>query len=212
MTAAKLRQWRGVELMAGPCGVAISTRLRTTDADEQVLDLVAEHLGRLRQADLARMCHPVPLDPRLADEAKHRARQDRLNTRKKELTGQSSARWANAIIGANNDQCRLARDAQYRHIIGLRAAISTIEKRLAQPTGDTLTPAQRKERRKARLPKGYPSQAERFSKQRRLQVLRAELDKVHADWDNKIVHVTDGGKRLARTRHNLGAANLALPQ
>jgi hypothetical protein len=38
------------------------------------------------------------------------------------LTAQSSARWANAIIGANNDQYRLARDAQYRHIIGLRAA------------------------------------------------------------------------------------------
>jgi hypothetical protein len=31
----------------------------TTPEDEQVLGLVAEHLGRLRRADLARVCRPV---------------------------------------------------------------------------------------------------------------------------------------------------------
>ncbi|MBV9169627.1 MAG: hypothetical protein JOZ81_06055 [Chloroflexi bacterium] len=45
-------------------------------------------------------------------------RRDRLNTRKKGLTAASSARWADAIIAANDDQYRLARDAQYRHFIG----------------------------------------------------------------------------------------------
>jgi hypothetical protein len=40
-------------------------------------------------------------------------------------------------MAANDDQYRLARDAQRRHIVGLRAAIRTIENRLAQPTADT---------------------------------------------------------------------------
>ena len=128
------------------------------------------------------------------------------------MTAQSSARWANAIIGANDDQYRLARDGQQRHIIGLKAAIATIEKRLTAPTADTLTPEQRKEFRKAKLPKGYPTQAERFAKQRRLQVLRAELARVSADFENRRVRVVEGGKRLAKTRHHLDAANLTLPE
>ena len=138
--------------------------------------------------------------------ATQRARQDRLNTRKKALTTESSARWACAIIAANDDQYRLARDAQHRHIIGLRAAIRTIENRLAQPTADTLTPEQRTARRKAKQPTGYATQAERFQKQRRLQVLRAELGRVCADRDAHRVRLVEGGKRLAKTRHNLDAA------
>ena len=52
---------------------------------------------------------------------------------------ESSARLANAIIACNDAQYRLARDAQRRHIVCLQAAIAIIEKRLAQPTDDTLT-------------------------------------------------------------------------
>jgi IS605 OrfB family transposase len=210
VTAVELREWRGVKPVVGPAGVAITTRLRTTPEDERVVGLVAEHVGGLRRADLAAVSRPQPLDPAMDDEAKRQARRDRLNTRKKALTAQSSARWANAIIAGNDDQYRLARDAQHRHLIGLRAAIATIEKRLARPTGDTLTPEQRRARRKAKLAKGYPSQAERFQKQRRLQVLRAELGRVSADRDNHRVHVTEGGKRLAKTRHNLPAANVTV--
>ena len=143
--------------------------------DERVLDLVAEHVGGLRRADLAEVSRPAPLDPVLDDDAKRQMRRYRLNTRKDALTAELSARWANAIIAGNDAQYRLARDAQHRHIIGLRAAITTIEKRLARPTEDTLTPGQRKERRKAKALKGYATQAERFPKQRRLQRLRAEL-------------------------------------
>ena len=79
-----------------------------------------------------------------------------MNARKKELTGQSSARWAYAIIAGNDDQLRLARDGQYRHVEGLRAAIATIEARLAAPTDDTLTVAERKARRKTKAVKGCP--------------------------------------------------------
>ena len=206
MTAAKLREWRGVKPVAGPSGVAITTRLRTSDADERVLDAVAAHLGRLRRADLAAVCRPESLDAALDGAARRQARRDRLNGRKGGLTAQSSARWANAIIRANDDQYRLARDGQYRHLIGLRAAITTIEKRLAQPTGDTLTRGDRKKRRGQ--VKGYATQVERFHKQRRLQVLRARLARVCADRDANRVRVVDGGKRLAKTRHNLDAAGL----
>jgi IS605 OrfB family transposase len=199
-----------VKPVAGPAGVALTTRLWTTPEDERVLDLVAEHLGRLRRADLAAITRPAPLDPTLDDAAKRQARRDRLNSRKTALTAESSARWANAIIAGNDAQYRLARDAQHRHLIGLNAAITTIEERLAQPTDDTLTAEERRARRKAKLSKGYPTQAERFQKQRRLQVLRAELGRVTADRDDRVVHVVEGGKRLAKTRHHLDAANLTL--
>jgi IS605 OrfB family transposase len=152
------------------------------------------------------------MDPALDGEGKRRVRRDRLNSRKKALTAASSARWANAIIAGNDEQYRLARDAQHRHIIGLRAAIATIAKRLAQPTGDTLTSEQRKTRRKAGLPKGYPSQVERFQKQRRLQVLRAELARVSKDFENRRVHVVEGGKRLANTRHHVQEAGLTVDE
>jgi hypothetical protein len=208
VTAVKLREWRGVKPVAGPAGVAITTRLRTTPGDEQVLDLIAEHLGGLRRADLAAISRPHQPDPAGDGSARRQVRRDRLNSRKKALTAESSARWANAIIAVNDAQYRLARDAQHRHITGLRAAITTIEKRLAQPTGDTLTAEQCRERRKAKLPKGYATQAERFQKQRRLQRLRAKLGRVQADRENKRVHVTEGGKRLVKTRHNLYAATL----
>ena len=172
MSAEKLREWRGVKLVAAPSGVAITTRLRTAAADEAVFDAVADHVGRLRRADLAGVSRPRPLAPGADAEERRQARRDRLNSRKASLTAESSSRWANAIIGANDDQYRIARDAQYRHIVGLRAAISTIEKRLAQPTADTLTADERKAHRKSRLPKGYATQAERFHKQRRLQAAR----------------------------------------
>lgn len=164
-----MREWRGVKPVGGPSGVAITTRLRTTAEDEQVLGLVAEHLGRLRRADLARVWRPDAVDPAL-EEAQRALQRDRRNTRKKALTAASSARWANAIIAGNDEKYRLARDGQYRHIVGLRAAITTTEKRLAQPTVDILTAVQLRQRRRAKLPKGYATQAERFAKQRRLQV------------------------------------------
>jgi hypothetical protein len=208
VTASRLREWRGVKPVAGPTGVAITTRLSTTPEDAYVLDLVAEHLGGLPRADLARVSGPVPLDPSLGGAAQRWARREGLNTRKKALTAESSARWANAIIAANDDQYRLSRDPQHRHIIGLRAAIAAIDSRLVQPTEDTLTLEQRKEHRKAKLPKGYATQAERFQKQRRLQVLRTKLARACADWDDRVVHVVEGGKRLAKTCHNLPAAEL----
>jgi hypothetical protein len=179
--------------VASPSGVAITTRLQTTPEDEVVLDGVATHLGELRRADLAAVSRPQPLAAAPDTDARRRVRRDRLNTRKSRLTARSSARWANAIIGGNDAQYRLARDAQNRHIVGLRAAIATVEKRLAAATRDTLTPEERMARRGQ--VKGYATQTERFAKQRRLQHLRAELARAEADREAKRVRVTDGTKR-----------------
>lgn len=208
MTAVKLREWRGVKPVPGPSGAAITTRLRTTPEDDSVLDAVAGHLGRLRRADLAHVCRPVAPGLSQDDEARRQGRRDVLNARKRAITAESSSRWAGTIIRANDDQYRLARESQARHIISLGRAISSIEKRLAQPTGDTLAREDRKTRKGQTRTKGYATQAERFQKQRRLQSLRAELGRVTADRDAKIARVVDGGKRLAKTRHNLGAAGL----
>jgi IS605 OrfB family transposase len=208
MTAAKLREWRGVKPVPAPFGAAVTTRLRATQTDIVVLNAVAEHLGRLRHADLIATSHPEPVNPGLDGPGRLQAARDALNARKRDLTALSSARWAHAIIAANDTQYKVSRAAQDRHIAGLRAAIAAIAKRLSQPTIDTLTPQERTVRKKNRRPKGYATQAERFQKQRRLQSLRAELAQVSADHGNKRVHVTEGGKRLAKTRHNLSAAGL----
>jgi IS605 OrfB family transposase len=208
VTAVKLREWREVKPVAGPAGVSITTRLRTTDVDEYVLDRVAEHLGALRRADLARICQPAPLGPPSDSGAKRQARRDRLNARKRALTAQSSARWANAIIAGNDAQYWLARESQQRHIVSLNAAIVAIEKRLAQPTADTLTPEQRSARKKAKLPRGYATQAERFQKQRRLQRLQAKLGRVAAERDRRCIHVVEGGRRRAKNRHDLAEKGL----
>ena len=136
---------------------------------------------------------------------------DRLNTRKKALTVESSARWANAIIAGNDAQFRLARDAQHRHIIGLQAAIAAIEKRLAQPTassslqGNAPRAGRPNGRRAMRhRPRGFKSSA--------------GCNGCGPHWPAdrrpgcKRVHVAEGGKRLANTRHNLDAAHLTLPE
>lgn len=198
--------------VAGPAGVAIGARVRTTSADDRVLDLVAEHLGRLRRADLAAVSRFVPADAGLDTDGRRQVRRDRLNARKKGLTGQASARWANAIIAGNDDQYRLARDAQYRHLMGLRVAIATIESRLAAPTADMLSVAERRTRRKAKSTKGYATQLERFQKLRRMQHLRGELAATERDRAAGVVHVVEGGKRLATTRQHLDKAGLTETQ
>jgi len=120
------------ETGAGSEGVAITTRVATTPDDDQVLDVIAAHVGRLRRADLARVVRPVGVDPSLDGDAKRQVRRDRLNARKTRADRVIECAVANAVIAANDDQYRLARtpSTPYR---GLRAAIATIEQRLGAP-------------------------------------------------------------------------------
>ncbi|MGZ8777096.1 MAG: hypothetical protein ACXWZ5_14520, partial [Mycobacterium sp.] len=59
----------------------------TTAEDEFVLDAVADHMGRLRRADLAATCHPAPLAVGLEVDARRRERRELLNNRKGQSYG-----------------------------------------------------------------------------------------------------------------------------
>ncbi len=119
--------------------------------------------------------------------------------RKRELTGESSSRWAGSITKATHDQWAPARRCHLAHIQSLEAGVHTLMHRLSRPVGEKGT-------RKA--PGGYRSQHEWFMKSRRLHTLAHRLEQVRADWEAGRVHVVRGGRRLLNTRHHLAAAKL----
>jgi hypothetical protein len=177
----------------GPSGVAIRTRLGHLSADdEQVLRLVGTHLGSLASKDLKRRC---------ADGLEHST--DTWAGRKRALTKESSSRWAGSITKVTHDQWALSRRAQLAYIHSLQAGVRTIAHRLSLPIW---------EKGKGRAPGGYRSAQEWFAKARRLQVLQDRLSAEQADRAVDRVRVVRGGKRLARNRHNLQAAQLTKAQ
>ncbi|GLY88489.1 hypothetical protein [Actinoallomurus iriomotensis] len=123
--------------------------------------------------------------------------------RKRDLTEESSSRWAGSITKATHDQWALSRRAQLAHIQGLKAGIATIAHRLSLPVGEKGTKGSAG---------GYHTRQEWFTKSRRLRVLEDRLSKEQADWEAGRVRVVRGGKRLARNRHNLQAAQLTEEQ
>ncbi|MGI5199899.1 IS200/IS605 family accessory protein TnpB-related protein [Streptomyces sp. CA-288835] len=178
---------------SGPAGVAIRTRIKQlTPQDEKVLRLVGAHLGALASKDLKARC---------ADGLEHST--ETWAARKRALTPAASSRWAGAITKASHDQWALSRRCQLAHIQSLEAGIATIEHRLAQPVGAKGTKNE---------PGGYRSRQEWFAKSRRLHVLSDRLERARADRAAGRVHVVRGGKRLARTRHHLQAAQLTEDQ
>ncbi|TDC97644.1 IS200/IS605 family element transposase accessory protein TnpB [Actinomadura sp. 7K507] len=171
---------------AGSSGVAARARLKgLTARDENALREVGAHLGSLAGRDLKARC-----EAGLAHDA------DGWAARKRELTGESSARWAGAITKATHDQWALARRCQLAHLSGLEAGIATIERRLSVPVGAKDT---------RRAAGGYRSRREWFAKSRRLHVLKDRLAAAQADWDAGRVRVVRGGRRLLNNRHNLEA-------
>ncbi|WP_408964408.1 IS200/IS605 family accessory protein TnpB-related protein [Nonomuraea angiospora] len=189
MGVAEVRPIAAPYVASSPSGVAIRDRLKgLTDQDETVLRLVGTHLGALASKDLAVRCR---------DGLAHVA--DRWAARKRELTAESSARWAGAITKASNDQWALARRGQLAHFQALQAGIATIAHRLSLPVGHKGTKVG---------PGGYRSRQEWFAKSRRLRVLADRLAAVRADWQAGLVRIVRGGKRLAGMRHHLQAAGL----
>ncbi|HYZ52531.1 MAG TPA: hypothetical protein VE733_03350 [Streptosporangiaceae bacterium] len=173
----------------GPSGVAIRGRLKgVSTRDEQVLRAVGMHLGSLASKDLKDRC---------AVAMEHDA--GAWAARKRELTAQSSSRWAGAITKATHDQWALTRRCQLAHIQDLEAGVTTIRHRLSLPVGA---------KGSKRAPGGYRSRQEWHAKARRLRVLEDRLAAERADREAGVVHVVRGGRRLARNRHNLGAAGL----
>jgi hypothetical protein len=176
-------------VVPGPSGVAVRTRLKGVTAhDEQVLRLVGAHLGSLAGRDLRARC-----------QAGLQHSSQAWAERKRELTAESSSRWAGSITKASHDQWASARRGQAAHVQSLRAGVATIERRLALPMGS---------RGSKREPGGYRSRQEWHAKSRRLGLLRDRLAAAEADRTAGRVRVARGGKRLLNHRHNLGMARL----
>jgi IS605 OrfB family transposase len=161
-------------------------------ADTEVLRGLGAHLGRLANLDLAVRCGFG------LDHDKHH-----WAARKQALTADSSSRWAGAITKRSNDEWATAWQNKTRHAASLRRAIGTIERRLARPVGS------RGSRSSA---PGYRSQAVRYEKQRRLQILRTRLDRLEAELQIGNLKIVRGGHRLLNTRHNLETANMSEAQ
>jgi IS605 OrfB family transposase len=193
MADSALREIMPSFVALGPAGVAVRDRLkRLTAGDEEVLRLVGVHMGSLASKDLVARCR---------DGLEHST--DTWAARKRSLTPQSSARWAGAVTKATHDQWALSRRGQLAHIQNLEAGIKTIAHRLSQPIGAKGT---------KKAPGGYRSEGEWFHKTRRLRVLEDRLERERADRGYGRVRVVRGGKRLARGRHNLAAAQLTAEQ
>ncbi|MBV6700657.1 IS200/IS605 family accessory protein TnpB-related protein [Kitasatospora aureofaciens] len=174
-------------------GVCIRDRLKgLTPEDENVLRMVGGHMGSLASRDLKARC---------ADGLDHST--DTWAARKRELTAESSSRWAGSVTGATHAQWGLSRRAQFAHLQGLEAGVRTVRHQLSLPVGE-------KGARKA--PGGYRSAHEWFVKSRRLAVLEDRAAQVRADREAGRVHVVRGGRKLANTRHNLTAAQLTETQ
>jgi IS605 OrfB family transposase len=174
-------------------GGCIRTRLNgLTDTDEDVLRRVGTHLGRLAGADLsARIRAGLGHD------------KDDWADRKRDLTVESTARWAGAITKATHDQWGLARRAQAAHVQSLRDGIAIIRHRLCQELGS---------KGSGGMPGGYRSRGEWFQKTRRLAVLQQRLARVEADRAAGHVSVVRGGKRLLHQRLHLAQAGLIVEQ
>src|SRR5882757_6186704 len=180
-------------VVSGPSGVAIRDRLKhLTPEDEKILRRVGEHLGTLASRDLK---------ARGADGHDHSAQT--WAARKRELTDQSSSRWAGAVTKATHDQWALGRRGQAAHIDQLAAGITTLRRRLSFPLGQKGT---------KHAAGGYRSRGEWFRKSRRLATLTDRHAAVLADQQAGRVRVVRGGKKLANTRHNLAAAQLTESQ
>ncbi|GAA3784926.1 IS200/IS605 family accessory protein TnpB-related protein [Streptomyces chiangmaiensis] len=171
----------------GPSGVCIRDRLGgLTPEDDTVLRLVGEHMGRLASRDLAARCR---------DGLEHSTHT--WAARKRELTAQSSSRWAGSVTSNTHDQWGLSRRAQWAHLQSLAAGIAMLRHRLSLPVG---------ERGSKGKPGGYRSQHEWFQKTRRLAILEGEYERVRTMREAGRVSVVRGGRRLLKQRHNLTAA------
>ncbi len=172
-----------------PTGVSVRDRLKgLTPRDETVLRVVGAHLGSLASTDLAARC---------LDGTGHG--KDSWATRKRELTPESSSRWAGTLTRASNEQWALARHSQAAHLHRLQTGIDTLRHRLSQPLGTKGTRG---------VPGGYACRREWHAKSRRLTALEHRHAVAVADWEAGRVRVVRGGKRLLNSRHHLEQAQL----
>jgi hypothetical protein len=191
---------------AGPTGVRIRTRIQVTEAEAVALTAIGEFLGSVYRGELAGRigCGVLDRDGRTAWRGE----------RKQVITAVSSSRWAGAITRTVEDQYQLGMRGLAAQVTDLRAAVEVLTGRCALRPGQRAPEpaAQRGSRRRGRRRRGYRSAAERFTKTRRLAVLRERLvaaeDALAAGHPSMVI----GGKRLWRTRNHLDAAEMTEQQ
>src|SRR5512132_248549 len=179
-------------VVAPPDGARIRTRLRLSAGDEAVVRAVGEQLGCLAGGDLAARCRLGAGDDQRAD-------------RKRTLTPVSSSRWAGSITRTSNDQWERGSKNLLAERDRLRRAIRVLRARLGVPGGK----ADGHGRGRVR---GSASQAERFAKRCRLQVLEPRLSEVEEQIAAGRVSVCRGGRHLAMLRHALDRDDVALTE
>ena len=202
-----LRRIGDTAVAAAPVGVRIRTRIRPTAAEAGALTTIGELLGSLYRGELAGRIGCGGMDRE--GHAVWRA------ARKQALTAVSSSRWAGAITRAVEDQYQLGVRGVAAYVADLRAAIEVLEQRCVLRPGE-LAPVDSGEEnsrgRSRRRRRGYRSAGERFSKTRRLAVLRTRLASAEEALAAGRPSITVGGKRLWRNRNHLDATEMTEPQ
>jgi IS605 OrfB family transposase len=181
--------------------VRIRTRIHPTAAEAEALAAVGELLGSVYRSELAGRVRLGRLDRQA--HALWRAE------RKQALTVVSSSRWAGAITRAVEDQYQLGMRGLAAQVADLRAAVDVLGQRCVlrpgelAPVEDTDTRGRSRRRRR-----GYRTAAERFTKTRRLAVLRERLTCAEGALAAGRPSITAGGKRLWRNRNHLDCAGM----
>ncbi len=128
--------------------------------------------------------------------------------RKQAVTAATSSRWAGAITRAVEDQYQLSMRALSANVTDLRRAVEVLEQRCALGPGQRATAPAARGRRRG----GYRSPSQRFSKTRRLGVLRTRLIAAEDALAVGRPSIAVGGKRLWRNRNDLDETGLTEPQ
>ena len=132
--------------------------------------------------------------------------------RKQAVTAVSSSRWAGAITRAVEDQYQLGMRGLAAQVADLRAAVEVLEQRCVLRPGELAPLRGPNYRRSRRRRRGYRSPAERFSKTRRLAVLRGRFAAAEEALAAGRPSITVGGKRLWRNRNHLDATDMTEQQ
>lgn len=201
MSAGKpLRKITEPVVAAGPCGVRFRTRLHLSPTEACALTEIGGFLGSLYRRELSgRIC---------CGRLDHKAHGVWRADRKRALTAVSSSRWAGALTRAVEDQYQLGLRGLAAQVADLQCAVDVLEQRCALRPGEVVASTESGGGGRRRPKRGYATASERFSKTRRLVIVRQRLATAERDLAAGHPAITAGGKRLWRNRHNLDAAGI----
>jgi len=177
-TKKKLRKLEPPQLVSAPAACSIRTRIKGSERDFEVLEVLGDYLGHLANLDLTWAQSGAS-----------------TQKRKKRLTLEANARWANSIIGETDRRIKLENTNRWRHRLSLGRAISCINKRLnAKPDNQYYKP--------------YPNAKVAGLKIIRRQNLIDRLNKIKSS----PISIIRGGHALWQKRQNLKTAGLTIAQ